>query len=435
MIIFLPYYIAVLALLYLELRGVCVVPAWRPGHRPAWVWIALIAASYAASLAVVWYAATTVADVQSWRKSLPIPVAEHGMAHPDAVEALFVAIAIVQTYALAGLYRSAPGRTAIVVGAAAMLGLSLAAPAFVSPDPYAYVGDALLGRAAYAPPNATFPGEFAAINQLFAPPLLPAPYGPLWLALAQLFTAGFPTLAGKLIALRLLGALCYAGLIAAVRGSGFPQRVVAIVAMNPAIAQQYVADAHNDLLGIVLLVAAFAFMRARPILGAALTAIAALVKLPFVIFALPVFARVRRPAMRYALFGAAAGAALGLSWGSGGAAYFRGLAVHVPAAGAAYYLNAAVAIAGLALLALTAVGARRRASALWIVPMMGSYVATWYMTYGLPYALARRRLVVYLLTALPVASVLVDAKFMRPWTYAVVLPAAVLLSLRRADLA
>jgi hypothetical protein len=431
MIIFLPYYIAVLALLYLELRGVSILPAVRPAQRKPWVWIAALVASYAASIAVVWYAATTVAAAVPWRQTLPIPVAEHGMAHPDAVEAVLLAIAVVQTYALVGLYRSAPGRTAIVAGLAAMLALSLAAPAFISPDPYAYVGDALLGRLAYAPPNVAFPGEFASIDRLFAPPLLPAPYGALWIALAQLATAGFPTLLGKLIGLRLLGAACFVGLAAAMRACGFPLRIVALAAVNPMLAQQYVADAHNDLLGIVLLVAAFALMRARPLLGTALTVVAALVKLPFVVIALPVFARIQPAAARYALYCGAVGAALGLSWASGDAAYFRGLTVHVPAAGAVYFFNAAVALAALALLALAAAGGRRLATALWTVPMMGSYVATWYMTYGLPYALARRRLTVYLLTVLPIASLLVDAKFMRPWTYAVALPAAILFSLRR----
>ncbi|MBV8434914.1 MAG: hypothetical protein JO029_11600, partial [Candidatus Eremiobacteraeota bacterium] len=61
--------------------------------------------------------------------------------------------------------------------------------------------------------------------------------------------------------------------------------------------------------------------------------------------------------------------------------------------------------------------------------MMGSYVATWYMLYGLPYALARRRLLAYLLIALPVASALVDAKFMRPWTYFAALPVTLAVSL------
>ena len=37
--------------------------------------------------------------------------------------------------------------------------LSLAAPAFISPDPYADVGDALLGAASYAPPHSDFPAS------------------------------------------------------------------------------------------------------------------------------------------------------------------------------------------------------------------------------------------------------------------------------------
>ncbi|MBV8155975.1 MAG: hypothetical protein JOY98_16270 [Candidatus Eremiobacteraeota bacterium] len=429
MIVFLPCYVAVLALLYLELRGVAVVPSIRLPRWPAWAWIAVLVVSYAASLGIVWYAAATVAAAVPWRQSLPIPVAEHGMAHPDAVEAALLALAAVQTFALAGLYQSAASRAVLTAGLLGILALSLAAPAFVSPDPYAYVGDALLGRAAYAPPVAPFAGEFASIDRLFHP-LLPAPYGPVWLALARWVTDPFPALAGKLMALRALGALSYLGLLAALRAYGVPSRILAVAAVNPLLAQQYVADAHNDLLGIAVIVAAAALLRVRRTDdGAIAVAVSALVKLPFVAIALPIFARIRGRAARCAWYAATVAAAVLVSWWGGGAAYFRGLTVHVPAAGAVYFFNAAVAIAAISLLVLAAAGARRLASALWIVPMMGSYVATWYMLYGLPYALARRRLLAYLLIALPVASALVDAKFMRPWTYFAALPVTLAVSL------
>ena len=429
MIIFLPYYVAALLLLYLELRGRAVIPRVAV---PAWsapVWIAALVASYAVQLAIVWYAAATVASTQAWRAALPIGVAEHGMAHPDAVEAALLIVAAAQVWLLAGLYRSRPSTAATLLGFAALVALSIVAPATISPDAYAYVGDALLGRNAYHPPNAIFPGEFAAIDRLFHPPLLPAPYGPLWIALDRAVTAPFATLGAKIVALRVLGALCYLGLIAALRGCSLAQRAVAVAAVNPAIAQQYVADAHNDLMGIALIVAAAALMAGRrPFAGTGAVVVAALVKLPFVLLALPVFARVRPRTLRYALCAAAFALAIALSWAGGGSEYLRGLTVHVPLAGAVFFTNAAITVAALALLGLSVVATRRYASAIWIFPMMSSYIATWYITYGLPYALERRRILAYLLIALPLATTLVDAKFMRPWTFAAVLPAAVVLN-------
>jgi hypothetical protein len=434
MIIFLPYYVAALVLLFLELRGRRVVP--RP-VVPAWrapVWIVLLVASYAAQLAIVWYAAVTVASTQAWRAALPIGVAEHGMAHPDAVEAALLLVAAVQVWALAGLFRSRASSTETTIGFAALIALSIAAPAIVSPDAYAYVGDSLLGRNAYHPPPAMFAGEFAAIDRLFHSPLLPAPYGPLWIALDRVVTAPFATLGEKIVALRALGALCYLGLIAALRGCSVSQRAIAVAAVNPAIAQQYVADAHNDLMGIALVVAAAALMASRrPIAGAGAVVVAALVKLPFVLLALPVFVRIRPKALRFALCATAIFAAIALSWIGGGSDYLRGLTVHLPMSGAVFFANAAVTVAALTLLGLSAAIGRRYASAVWIFPMMSAYVATWYLTYGLPYALERRRILAYLLVALPLATMLVDAKFMRPWTFAVVLPLAVVLDVALAN--
>jgi hypothetical protein len=434
MTIFLPYYVAALALLYLEVRGRGVIPRVPVPSWPAPAWIALLVACYAAQLEVVRYAAVTVAAVEPWRAPLPIGVAEHGMAHPDAIEAFMLLLAAVEVWALAGLYRSRQVWSAAIAGLLALVALSIWAPATISPDAYAYVGDALLGRNAYHPPNATFPGEFASIDRLFHPPLLPAPYGPLWIAIDRFVTAPFATLYAKIVALRLFGALCYFGLIAALRAYGVPNRLLAVAAVNPCIAQQYVADAHNDLMGIASIVVAAALIaRRRPFLGTAAAVVAALVKLPFLLIALPVFVRVRERWLRYALCATAFAVTIALSWAGGGSDYFRGLTVHVPVPGAVFFTNAAVTIAALMLLGISIVAARRYASAVWIVPLMSSYIATWYMTYGLPYALERRRILAYLLVALPLATALVDAKFIRPWTFAAILPAVVVLNVALAN--
>jgi hypothetical protein len=420
MAIFLPYYVAGLALLALELGGVS--PAWKLNvpRSPPGLLIAALVAAYAAQLAVIRYAATSIAGAAAWRAQLPIPVAEHGMAHPDAIEIALLVLAFVESYLLFALFRAKASPVVLAAGTAAMLVLSLAAPAFISPDPYAYAGDAMLGRGAYTPPRTAFSGEYALINRFFQAPMLSAPYGPLWIALARLFTAGAPALLAKLLALRLLGAASFVALLAALRAYGVPPRLLAIAAMNPAILQQYVADAHNDLLGIVMVVAAAALIRKRrALLATGVTAAAGLVKLPFTVLALPIFAGVERRPLRYACaFSAIALAAL-VSWLAGGAAYFHGLNVHVPTPGPVYALNAAVSIAALFMLGSAAIGSRRRYSGVWLIAMMSSYIATWYAAYGLPYALARHRLLAYLLIALPFACALVDAKFMRPWTPAV----------------
>ncbi len=426
MIVFLPYYVAALALVYFELRGRSIVPPLAVPAWPAAVWTALLAAGYAVQLGIVWYAATTIGHSVPWRRELPIGVAEHGMAHPDAIEAALLVVAALQTYSLLGLYRARAAPGAIAAGFALLIALSIAAPATISPDVYAYAGDALMGRSAYHPPAAPFSGEYAVIDRLFHPRLA-APYGPLWLALAVWLAAPLPTLLGKLLAFRCMGALSYAALLAALRACGLPQRVLAVAAVNPALAQQYVADAHNDLLGIAMIVAAAALLRARrQYLGAATVVVASLIKLPFVLLALPIFAGVRPIGRRTALVVAVAAVAFGMSWFAAGPDYLRGLAVHVPAVGAVYFFNAAVTIAALAFLGLALVTARRLASAVWTIAMMSSYVAAWYVSYGLPYALARRSAVSYLLIALPFATMLIDAKFARPWTYAVVLPLTVL---------
>ena len=419
MAIFLPYYVAAIALLYFELRGsrmptLPAMPRWPP-----WVWAGVVVAAYAAQLAILYGVST---------RTVPIAVAVRAGAHPDSVEGAMLALGLLQSLALVALYRAVPSKRLVWAGGIALLALSLASPVFGSPDPYAYVGDALLGRSAYTPPASAFAGEFAAIGAFFKPPLLPAPYGPLWLALVRLVTEPVPGLLGKLLALRAFGALGVAALLGALRACGVPPRIVAIAALNPALAQNYVCDAHNDALGIALAVAAAAALRrsaAGTPIAAAFVTLAGLVKLPFAVLAAPVFSRVASRIVRYASLAAAIGVTIAVSWLAGGAAYFGGLLVHVPVEGPAYWLNLAVALVALASLAVAFAGGRRLNAAVWPIAMMGSYVATWYVAYGLPYALARRRTLAYLLTALPFACALLDAKFMRPWTYAAVLPAVV----------
>ncbi|HTA38493.1 MAG TPA: hypothetical protein VK760_05435 [Candidatus Acidoferrales bacterium] len=427
MTFFLPYYAAAVALLYLELRGA--PPRVLPTPAlPAWVWIGGLVATYAAQLGAIWYSATAAATAESWRAALPIGVAGHDVPYAGWISAAMLLLSLAQTYALLALYRRPAARVAVVAGAFVLAALSLAAPAFISPDPYAYAGDTLLGRAAYAPPAQAFGGEYGAIDRFFGAPMLPSPYGPLWSIVSQLALAPFGSLLGKLLALRGLGLLSYVALLAALRAFGVPSRALALAALNPGLFMQYVAGAHNDLLGIAALVAAAAFAARNAVIAAALLVVGGLVKLPFVLLGLPVLAAVRSRVARYVCAAAAIAATVAISWWGAGASYFQGLAVHVPAPGPAYALNLVVSLLALAAIAVAFVGGPRVRAAVWLIPLASSYVASWYLIYALPYALARRRMLAYLLIGLPFAAVLVDAKFVQWWTYTLVLPLAVLAS-------
>jgi hypothetical protein len=425
--IFLPYYVAALALLYFELRGV------RPNvpaaiRLPAWACLGGLVASYAAQLQLIWCASIEGATYESWRLHVPIGVAMHDVRNGSVVAGALLALALFQSFALFALYRSPTARWAVVAAVVAMALLSVAAPAFISPDPYAYVGDALLGRGAYAPPAGSFAGEFASINRFFPAPMLPSPYGPLWEAVSRVSTEPFATLLGKLIALRVLGLLSYVALLGALRAFGLPRSLLAIAAVNPGVFLQYVAGAHNDLLGIAIVVAAGAFARRSPFVASGLLVVAGLIKLPFVLLGLPVLAAVRQPRLRYACAALTVAAAIGISFWGASASYLNGLTVHVPAPGPVYVLNLIVSLLAIAAIAVALVGGPRLRAAIWLIPMASSYIASWYLIYALPYALARRRMLAYLLIAFPFASMLVDAKFMQWWTYAIVLPVVIVVS-------
>jgi hypothetical protein len=424
---FLPYYVAALALVYFELRG-SAAPALPTPRLPSWAWISGLIATYAAQLGAIWYAASAAVAAEPWRAHLPIGVASHDYPYQGLVSAFLLVLSFAQSYALLALYRQPATRGGVLLGAVVMSALSLAAPAFISPDPYAYVGDALLGVASYAPPPIPFGGQFAPIDRFFAAPMLPSPYGPLWTTVAQLVTAPFGSLLAKLVALRGLGLFCYIALLAALRACRVPLRIVAIAALNPGLLLQYVACAHNDLFGIVALVAAAAFAARSALVATGLLVVAGLVKLPFVLLGLPALAGVRSRALRYGCAAVAILLAILLSrWGAG-AGYFAGLAVHVPAPGPVYALNIVITVLALAAIGVAFIGGPRLRSAIWLIPMASSYVASWYLIYALPYAIARRKMLVYLLVAFPFADVLIDAKFMQWWTYTIVLPLVVLAS-------
>ena len=417
--IFTVYYVAALVLAVAEARGL--LRARRP-ETPPWpglTWIVALVVTYAAQIALC--------EAIGTRGSWPMAVVQW---QPGAapIVAAFLALALAQSYALLGLYRSGAKTAAVVCGAALMAAFSFA-PVLTNADVYAYVGNGLLGRAAYAPPAIPFPGELSAINAFWHVPVPAATYGPLWLAVARAVIALAPTLALKMTAFRVLGVALMAALFALLRAYGVPPRIVAIVALNPALYFEFVLNAHNDLLPVVIVTIAALTAPSWPLVASLLVATAALVKIPFALVGLPVLAVIHKREPRVAAVFVAIFAAAVVSWFAGGPAYFSALLTYASGSHLEGAVHAVAALAALAAIAFAIAGAPRLRTAVWLMPMLGAYTAPWYALWSMPYALGARRVLVYLAIWLPFVTFLAEPALTRVWTLAVVLPAVVILAL------
>lgn len=417
--IFTVYYVAALVLLVAETRGLLrsrrpVTPPWPPI-----AWVIVLVAAYAAQIAICEAIAT--------RGPWPMAVVRWQSGGAPAVAALLL-LALFESYALLGLYRSG-AKTAAIVAGAALMALFSFAPVLVNADLYAYVGNGVLGRAAYTPPAQPFAGDLSAINAFWHVPVPPATYGPLWIAIAGVLVAAAPSLALKMTAFRVLGVALLAALFVLMRAYGVRPRVLAVVALNPALYFEFVLNAHNDLLPVVIVTIA-ALTASWWTLGASLlVAAAALIKVPFILLGLPVFASIRKRVPRLVAVTVAIVAAAIVSWFAGGASYARALVTYAAGSHLETFLHFIAVLAALALSIGAVASTRRWKTAVWLLPMFGPYTAPWYALWSLPYALGARRVLVYLTIWLPFVTFLTEPALARVWTLAGVLPAVVILSI------
>jgi alpha-1,6-mannosyltransferase len=202
----------------------------------------------------------------------------------------------------------------------------LAAPPLYSQDLHAYAGQAALvagGLDPYAVGPGALPGPLAeGVDDVWLD--APAPYGPVWLALAGLVVritgdAVTPAVLG----LRLLAVLGV-GLIAWALGrlAADPSRALWLGVANPLVLLHFVAGGHNDALMVGLLLAGLALTRPAVVVATVLVTLAALVKAPALagLAYLPLLAaeRVRAAVVVPAVAGVTAVAVslgTGLGWG------------------------------------------------------------------------------------------------------------------------
>jgi hypothetical protein len=418
--IFAVFDLGALAMLGAEVRAKRGLRSTAPESARAAFLAGGIAASYVAQLALLGYAVIHQAQ-RPPGAFVPLPLNSAIADHQNVVVAGFLALGALQTYLLLRLYRCRSFGKWIWIGCAFLTVLSLVSPVMLTADAYAYVADALLGRAAYAPPNVPFTGEFAPIDAWWKIPLPASPYGPLWLIAAWLVTVPFASLLGKVLAIRILGAAAFLALLLVMRGLRMPKRVLAVTALNPGLLLEYVTSGHNDLFGIVFLCAAALAIR-RPAVAALLVLAGGLVKLPFALFGLPLMVRVRSTAARVASLVAVPAAAAALTFAAGGWGYYRALTLHTTTSPMMAILSGAVALVVVVAMVTAMFRVRRLRSVVWLTPLAASYTLSSYTVWGLPYALSRRSVLGYLLVALPLATALVEVKFFTIWSLFVVVP-------------
>lgn len=373
--------------------------------------------------------ASKLAAGPAFAAALPYPVVDPQFAPPRSVQLALVALGALQAALMYALYRALRGRdvpaierVALAGIGAAMIAIALAAPALAGFDTFAYAGYAKLPQLAdaYSPPAMRFGGSFGVVNDVWGVPLVPCYYGPLWVALSELVAGGARSLGSAIFAFRVVevGAFLWVTLVlAAWRKDAM---LVALFALNPAVYGMYVANAHNDLLAVALIVSAVALCRRFPLAAALAVAAAALIKVPFVAAALYVFAGRGSLRARIGWVTVTAAVAAAASWHFGGHAYAADLIARLhetSAPSGRFYLLTARAIK-LGLLAITAtalVAALVRGvmwrTAGWSFISLGSLTYPWYLIWTLPYAALEGRALVAYLVLLPLVAAAMEPAF------------------------
>jgi alpha-1,6-mannosyltransferase len=256
-----------------------------PSPRSAWSYGAV---GLAGAVSVAYAAPRAVADhVVGWWY---LPGAPSGRGH--SLVLVYIGMAVL-CGAWLGLGRALPSRRALVgIAAAWMAPLALAPPLF-SRDVYSYLAQGLilhLGHSPYHTAPAALAGlghhhVLAAVSPFWRHTT--APYGPLFLWLVSLITAavGSHLVAGVLLTrvLELAGAALlavYVPRLARSMGSD-GRRALWLALLSPLVTLELILAGHNDLLMVGMLVAGVAYaLDGRPMLGIAICAVAATVKVP-----------------------------------------------------------------------------------------------------------------------------------------------------------
>lgn len=360
--------------------------------------------------------------------ALPYPVLDAAFVPSTKIHVALLGVAVLETLVLYALYRTLRDRAArpleragLAAAAVVMLVLALTARTLIGFDLYAYLGYAMLPsvHAAYGPPGGRFPGTFGAINDVWGTPLVASYYGPLWTALSRIVASATSTLGSGLFGFRLIELLPFAAVTAALALRG-GLVLAALFALDPAIQQLYVANGHNDLFGVALVFFAFVVAKRYPAAAAVLVGAAGLIKLPFAVSALLVFAGRDRLPQRIGWAALACALVVAGSLLFAGVEYVHDLAFRLNQVndhhGGINELTGKAVKGGLMLVAAIAlIAAFARAivwrAAAWSFIALSSNVYPWYLGWSFPYAFLDRGGMAVFLIAFPLGAALLENAF------------------------
>lgn len=386
---------------------------------PPWVAAALVASlacSYGLQVHLLGEAAASTAT-QDWQRLLPLSFfpldRRFDTGTFPSVATIVLVLSAFNSLCLCGLYvavatldESPRLISAICVCGVVILAIESLTSAFGGPDIYAYIG---LGQTSfpYHPTNAALPFPDAPISRIWGHPLLPSPYGPLWNAIAHVISNSSTHLGQQALSFRFLG---FFAMLASVGALLVERRftAAALFALNPALWQLYVVEAHNDIVGVALILIAFACRR-NAVLSLGFVALAGMVKLPFLLMGVLVFASETSVRKRLALATSGVLAGTGLSLLFGGRAYvgaMRDIAMRSAHSISPYLYSFHLALALLALLAVISAIVKRRFfwGASFSFVALGQYPAAQYLGWAIPYALNDETQGALYLISLPLAA-------------------------------
>ncbi len=405
---------------------------------PHWGLLAVAGTLLAASLAgyecMTYRAALAQQPYPAWLAAAPlVPILELAppLVHvPDAYPVLAEAFALVQVALLAVVAYALRG-AALGRGLCAALGgfallmtvVAFASRGLTSSDLYAYVYDAAYGTAAYHPQTLAVDGPFALVGHLWSFRMLPAAYGPVWLDLAHVLAGAPGPMAQHIFVLRMLSAVSFAAVFGALVALRVPAAFLGLVALDPALPYQYVADGHNDLFGVALLLwAAVAARRGWLVPALALAVLAGASKVSFAALAPLAFAGLSGMRRRVVWGSLAVVGSAAVSFALAGPAYPHALAqisTIFPASGepGGAFVPRLTTVVALALVVAAVVARRTGWPGAWAFVALGSVPFPWYLGWALPYLVLDARRAVPFLVLFPLVAFAMTTTYAPTWAW------------------
>jgi hypothetical protein len=402
--------------------GTAVAPAKTIHDEPeirsrtnAWLTIGLCSIALIAALAAQislnsWVVHHSLA-YDAWHDRLPVGLllwddhSWHRLLLPkNAAPNIFMSIIVlIQSLALFGfakniskIIESAQAKYLIAGVTCILLAISMQADSLTSGDSYAYTAYGHLNtHQDYNPTPNMFSGALTPLNTLpdhlwFG--LEPAPYGPLWLAIAHATIGHAPDLMQSLMIDRFINVIGFCICIASFLALRLPIGVVAVFAMNPAIIFDVIAEGHNDVIALACIFGGFALARKYQWAGTFVSAMAAFVKLPYILISLLVVTCFSKLSSRIIACVAVIALICAGSFALGGHDYIYSLTHHVTGNTVKepkWHEALHIAIVGGACIGVFAAifFSRYFTAATYMYPTLFAVVHPWYLLAGLPYAL------------------------------------------------